>query len=74
MEKGQIEFSITSLELLEILNKMTMFKYFFCINSNCIFSKTIWKNLGSWMETDRIEGTDVTLWQKKDHQKSGEHL
>ena len=55
MEKGRIEFSITSLEPVGYSEPNGNVQIFFYIKSNCVFSKTNWKNVRSPVEKDRIE-------------------
>ena len=55
MEKGRIEFSITSLEPVGYSEPNGNVQIFFYIKSNCVFSKTNWKNVRSPVEKGRIE-------------------
>jgi len=61
MEKGRMEFSITSLEPGGKSIPNGNIQIFFYINSNCVFSKTIWKKRCSPMEKGRIEFSITSL-------------
>ena len=54
MEKGRIEFLIPFLEPGRNSEQSGNVQIFFYTNSNCVFSKTIWRK-GSPMEKGRIE-------------------
>ena len=56
MEKGRFEFAISFLEPGRNSEQNGNVQLFFIIHSNCVFSKTIWRNKSrSSMEKGRIE-------------------
>ena len=69
MDKGRIEFLKSFLEPVGNSVQDDKVQLFCYINSNCVFSKTIWKSAVA-----KLRLTDWRDWQKKDPNKSMEHL